>query len=278
MSALYKLVGISRQAHQQACRRRDRDERQAIIILSVVQSVRQDHPRMGMEKLYDLLQPPYFGRDRFIELLKMNGLELKKARSYHRTTYSVPHLAYDNLIHGLRVKKLNELWVSDITYFRTGDQFYYLVFIMDVYSRRIIGYCASDSLAAQANVKALRMALRLRRGELMEGLIHHSDRGAQYVYHKYVSLLERHNIQISMGNKAWENAHAERINGTIKNDYLYPKGPVKSLKSLQRKLKEQVELYNEQRPHQELPNRTNPVAFEQLAAQKQLDYEVVINY
>ena len=278
MSALYGLVGISRQAHQQACRRLYLHKQQANVILAVVQAVRRDHPRMGMEKLYDLLRPPDLGRDRFIDLLKMNGLQLKKARSYHRTTYSVAHLAYDNLIQGMRIKKLNELWVSDITYFRSGDQFYYLVFIMDVYSRRIVGYHASDSLAAEANVKALRMALRLRQGELIKGLIHHSDRGGQYVYHKYVSLLERHSIRISMGNKAWENAHAERINGTIKNDYLYPKGPVKGLKSLQQKLKEQVELYNEQRPHQELPNRTNPVAFEQLAAQKQLDYEVVINY
>ena len=278
MRALYGLVGISRQAHQQACRRQYLHKQQSLMILAVVQAVRRDHPRMGMEKLYDLLRPPDFGRDRFIDLLKMNGLQLKKARSYHRTTYSVAHLAYDNLIHGIRVKKLNELWVSDITYFRSGDQFYYLVFIVDVYSRRIVGYYASDSLAAEANVKALRMALRLRHGEQIEGLIHHSDRGGQYVYHKYVSLLERHGIRISMGNKAWENAHAERINGTIKNDYLYPKGPVKGLKSLQRKLKEQVELYNEQRPHQELPNRMSPVAFEQLAAQKQLDYEVVINY
>jgi putative transposase len=278
MNRLYDLVGITRQAHHQAYQRKQRYEQQCALWIAEARAVRQDHPRMGMAKLYDLLKPPNMGRDRFIEVLKNSGLRLKKTRNYHRTTYSVPHLAYDNLIQGMRINGLNQLWVSDITYYYSGGRFFYLVFIMDVYSRRIVGHAASNSLAAESNLKALRRAFRLRKGQCLQGLIHHSDRGSQYVAHDYVKLLKDKGVQISMGNKAWENAHAERINRTIKNDYMYPKGPIKSLKSLQLKLKEQVNLYNEQRPHQNLPQRVNPVVFEQLAAQKQLDYQVTINY
>jgi putative transposase len=278
MKGLYELAGTSRQAHHRACQRHQEHTSRNRELLEEVRTVRVAHPRMGMAKLHDLLQPPDMGRDKFIKLLKDNDLQLNKVRNYRRTTYSNPHSAFRNLIQGMKLDGPNQLWVSDITYFHSGPKHYYLTFILDVYSRRIVGYAASDSLAAQANMKALRRALRLRGDQSLKGLIHHSDRGVQYIYHKYVNLLRNKGIRISMGNKAWENAHAERINRTIKNDYLYAKGSIRSLKSLQEKLKEQVDLYNQQRPHQELPNRTNPVAFEQLAAQKQLDYQVKINY
>jgi len=261
MKLLYKIAGISRQGHYKSYQKALKSEDLNKQILDQVRQIRVDHPRMGMATLYDKLHPEGIGRDRFIELLKINGLQLNKVKNYKRTTYSKPHLAYPNLIKGLLLKTMNELWVSDITYYKSGSLHYYLVFIMDVYSRRIVGHAASDSLAAQLNMRALKRALALRSGQNLEGLIHHSDRGSQYIYHKYIQLLKRYKIKISMGNKAWENAHAERINRTIKNDYLYPKGQVKNLKSLQKKLTHQVYLYNQQRPHQELPGKLSPVAF-----------------
>jgi transposase InsO family protein len=272
------MLGISRQAHFKCLKYDKTLAVEQAVLLEEVKLVRRDHPRMGMAKLYDLLQPELIGRDRFIKLLKVNGLQLNKVRNYSRTTYSIAHLAYDNKIKNLVVDRLNQLWVSDITYFYALDRHYYLTFIMDVYSRYIVGYAASDSLAATANVRALKMALRNRKGQSLQCMIHHSDRGSQYIYHQYIELLKRNGVQISMGNKAWENAHAERINRTIKNDYLYPKGPITGLKSLQKKLAKQVYLYNHQRPHQELPQRLAPFVFEQLAAQKQMDYKVKINY
>ena len=276
MKDLYELLNKTRQGHHQWLKRQACRKLEAIVILSDVQAIRMRHPRIGMRKLYRLVNPPGIGRDKFIKLLRENGLALNRVKNYRRTTYSIAHLAYDNKIEGLELDGVNQLWVSDITYYTNRKRHYYLTFIMDVYSRKIVGYAASDSLAAQSNIKAMKMALKNRKP--CAGMIHHSDRGSQYIHHEYVELLKINGIQISMGNKAWQNAHAERINGTIKNEYLYPKGEIDSLKSLQKKLTQQVKLYNEERPHQELPEELSPSQFEQLAAQIEIDYKVKINY
>jgi len=115
---------------------------------------------------------------------------------------------------------------------------------MDVYSRRIIGYSVADNMRAENNISALRMALQLRNIENYDGqLIHHSDRGSQYISNDYTNLLEDYGIQISMCSDVLENAHIERVNGTIKNEYLY-NWSIHSPYQLKVRVKKAVQAYN----------------------------------
>jgi putative transposase len=251
MNALYSSLGITRQAHfQQLSRNRKQLSYEQYLVKSVAE-LRSIHPRMGLRKLHHLLNPE-IGRDRFEAIMKSHGLQLKKLRNYMRTTFSSRYNIYPNLISGLVLTQPNQVWVSDITYYRSSDKFYYLTLILDVYTRKIVGWQVSDTLRAEANVSALRMALKKEKG-CLRYLIHHSDRGSQYASNKYTQLLKQHKIRVSMGNKAWENAHAERLNGIIKQEYLF-EGQNVDIKKL------------------------NPVSFERLKEKDNLMYKVKINY
>src|SRR5207253_6265873 len=107
----------------------------------------------------------------------------------------------------------NQLWVSDITYIHLQNGFAYLSLITDAYSRKIVGYCLLDTLAAAGPLMALKMAL-LNNPEISD-LIHHSDRGVQYCCDEYIHLLKKYGIKISMTESGdpLENALAERVNG-----------------------------------------------------------------
>ena len=223
-----------------------------------------------------MLRPETMGRDRFEALLMRAGFRLTVSRSYTRTTYAYKGHRFDNLITGLDITATDQLWVSDITYFRYKQRFYYLTFITDVFTRKIIGFKVSDNLMAEANIKALKMALKGKNKDKLKGLIHHSDRGTQYIHHQYLALLEQHGIQVSMGNKAWENAHAERINGIIKNEYLNHMS-FSDNDSLTRKLRSIIRLYNSQRPHGRLPAMMTPEQME-TSNLKNMNYKVKINY
>ena len=115
-------------------------------------------------------------------------------------------------------------------------------------------------MRAEANIFALKQAIKKQKTSL-EGLIHHSDRGGQYVDKTYLRLLEINRIIVSMGLKAQDNSYAERINGTIKNEYL-KRWKIKTFSDLKRKLGKAVKHYNEKRFHSSLPNNLSPVNFE----------------
>lgn len=278
MTELYAQAGISRQGHFQDLERARLRGLQGELLLEEAVHLRKGHPRLGARKVHDVLAPD-LGRDRFEALLLANGLRLRRLRNYARTTYAHPSIRYPNLIEGLVVRGINRLWVSDITYVPFEGRFYYVCLITDVYSRRIIGAAASKTLAAEANVRALRQALKVRGGRIPPGLIHHSDRGSQYVAEDYVALLTLHKARISMGDKAWKNAHAERVNGIIKNEYILPLG-FTSFEGLVSSLRHSLNKYNKVRPHMNLPKRMSPNAFEQslITSDHGNTYEVKINY
>jgi len=224
-----------------------------------VELIREEHPGCGLEKIYYQLSPTWMGRDRFVTYFMKRGYGIIIRQNYYRTTIPT-HLRYPNLIEGLLVTQINMVWQSDITYYRIGDVFYYIVFIVDVFSRRILAYQVSDHLRAQANILALKSALR-KRATNLSNLIHHSDRGSQYVDKEYLKILNDNNILISMGLRGQENAYAERINGIIKNEYL-KYWEIDSLDMLKQKVKKAVNHYNYKRPHRSLPMRSTPVSFE----------------
>lgn len=153
------------------------------------------------------------GRDRFFDLLRENGLLMKTKKRKTNTTFSYHHFhKYPNIIKDVVPLKSGVLMVSDITYIWIKDieNFAYLFLITDVYSRKIIGFCMSNSLKAESAIKALKMALK--QTDEPEGCIHHSDRGIQYCCYDYTGLLEKNKMLISMTENGdpLENAIAER--------------------------------------------------------------------
>jgi len=220
------------------------------------------HPGMGLRTIYERYEPQGIGRDAFIELGLRNGFRLKAVHKSVRTTFSVKSNRYRNLLDGIRFTDVNQIWTSDITYFKIGEKTYYIVLIMDVYSRRIIGYSVADNMRAEQNIKALQMALDLRGiNHYNKKLIHHSDKGSQYISNDYTDLLNDFGIQISMCNIVYENAHIERVNGVIKNQYLH-RWKINSYMQLSKKLEKAIWAYNFEKPHSKL-GKLSPVEFEE---------------
>lgn len=232
-------------------------------ILSQVQRIRQRLPRLGGRKMVVKLEEMgiQIGRDTLFNLLRDNGLLVRRRRNGARTTNSSHWLRkYPNQIRHIEVTRPNQLWVSDITYLETTEGYLYLFLITDAYSKKIIGYTVADNLDADNAVQALKTALKPMK-EDCSGLIHHSDRGVQYCSDKYVALLKSHSIVISMTENGdpLENAIAERVNGILKDEWLYELG--KMDKSTMRKTIPQIiNIYNEERPHLSLNMLTPSVA------------------
>lgn len=222
----------------------------------MVKKIRLDHPAIGTRKLYDMISHDLvshsikMGRDKLYDIMASEGILLRKRRWRVKTTHSDhPFRKYPNLIVGMTIERPNQLWVSDITYWKIQNRFWYLTFITDAYSKKIVGYKLAKNLEARNNVMALGMALSNSKG-LLSGLVHHSDRGIQYCTHEYTRMLRANGIQISMTQSGdpLENPIAERINGIIKNEYLNHY-KVNDFKEAEVLVASVVERYNTERPH-----------------------------
>jgi putative transposase len=221
MNTLYLIANISRQGHQKAIKNEEQQVLKEPFYIAFIIDVREIHPGMGLRKIYNQFQPEGIGRDEFIALGLREGFRLQAPNKPFKTTHAVKHNKYKNLLIGKWFTDVNQIWVSDIFYFPLIDRHYYGILIMDVYSRRIVGYSMADNMRAENNIVALKKALTLRQiDNYEEKLIHHSDRGSQYISDDYTSTLENFGIQISVCATVLENAHSERSNGTIKNEYL----------------------------------------------------------
>lgn len=247
MTAIYAEFGISRQGHWQALEREEALMAKELCYVGLMQEVREMHPGMGLRKMYEQFSPQGIGRDAFIALGLQEGFRLCAPINPQRTTRSVKSARYRNLLQGKKFTNVNQIWVSDLFYFALGNRHYYVVLLMDAYSRRIIGYSVADNMRAENNIKALNMALNLRGIACYEyHLIHHSDRGGQYISDDYTNLLEDYKIQISMCTDVLENAHSERVNGTIKNEYL-ARWHIANAEHLQQRLPTAINNYNDRR-------------------------------
>ncbi|RLD77690.1 MAG: IS3 family transposase [Bacteroidetes bacterium] len=263
MEKLYHIAEISRQGYHKQVRKHERDNLLHSRIKESVIELREDHPCIGARKLFVMLKlKGKIGINKFEVFLSTEGLGIKVKRSPQRTTNSNHHwYKYTNLLHGFKLTGVNQVWVSDITYFMIGEDVYYITFIEDVYSRRILGYSISDNMLHQNNVKALQDSITLRNGADLSKLIHHSDKGSQYCSINYINILIENKFKISMAGNSIENPYVERLNGIIKNDYLYPRKRSHDLKSLKKEMDIVVKLYNEKRPHSQLEDLT-PIQFE----------------
>ena len=255
LGTLSGLFGLTRQAYYAFIKRSMRNKLRDEQVLLMIQSIREVHPRMGTRKMYELLgsemktQGIKMGRDKLFSLLSDNQLLVRKIKRKTRTTNSYHHYyKYTNLIKDFTPYKSHQVWVSDITYVKTGNEYCYLFLITDAYSRKIVGYQVSKDLGTNHAIKALKMATR--NAVELEGLIHHSDRGVQYCSHNYVNLCQDKGIRLSMGEvgNPLENAIAERINGIIKDEYLLPL-KIQDYSTLVTRVDQAVYRYNNLRPH-----------------------------
>lgn len=255
MNKLYKTIGVSKQAVYQYSKRQLIFDTNVSNLVTEAEELRYEHPGCGVEKMYDTLKPDFIGRDRFVDTMMELGFRVKRKKNYKRTTIA-SKIYYPNLIKGMEVNRPSQIWQSDITYIPVGGKHYYAVFIIDVYTKKIVGYQVSDHMRATANVQALQMAL----SKHPPPEVHHSDRGSQYIYKDYISLLKKQGSQISMALSAQDNAYAERINRTIKEEYIDHWKP-KTFSELKRFVKKAVIQYNVRRPHNNLDKRS-PIEFE----------------
>ncbi|RZM18252.1 MAG: IS3 family transposase [Pedobacter sp.] len=244
------LLGYSTQAYYQYTKATESRSFKQEELIQQVLAHRKDQPRIGTRKLLTLVQPD-MGRDAFFGLLRENGLLVRRKRYRARTTFSCHRFKkYPDLAKDMVADRPEQLWVSDITYIRTGQSFAYLSLVTDAYSRKIIGFSLSHDLSTDNCLRALKMALSTRMTD--KPLVHHSDRGTQYCSVAYTKLLKRKGIEISMtesGNPR-DNAIAERVNGILKMELLKEK--YDDIKTAIQSIERAITIYNELRPHTSL--------------------------
>ena len=266
LSRVCRLFGLTRQAYYQHFINLEDTTIEHDLIIKEVLEIRRHHRAMGTRKLYEKLQlfmlqhQIKMGRDGLFDLLSQHQLLVKKRKRKISTTMSYHRFhKYPNLIKAFVPTAPNQLWVSDITYWKLQEKHAYISFITDAYSHKIVGYQVAETLEAIESIQALQMAFSASEWAEchLPTLTHHSDRGVQYCSHDYVNLLKEKQINISMTQKGdpLENAIAERINGIIKGEYLenYDITNIVDAKAL---LKDVVALYNNERPHMSIGNLT----------------------
>ena len=200
---------------------------------------------------------------RVLRLMREDNLLSIRRRRFVVTTDSAhPWRIYPNLARRMVLSAMNQLWVADITYVRLQQEFIYLAVILDVYSRRVVGWSISRQLDSSVAQQALEVALRERQPE--PGLIHHSDRGVQYACGEYVKRLEAAGITISMSRPGnpWDNAWAESFMKTLKVEEVDGRRYRNFDQAVSMIGSFIEEMYNEQRLHSAL-DYLSPVEFEE---------------
>lgn len=264
-------AGMSRQNFYKSRKQRERRQVDEGLVKELVNMERAVQPRLGGAKLHFMLRGQLeeagvrLGRDRFFQVLRHQGLLLEALPKAPRTTCSGHSLpVFNNLVKEREITGPNQVWSSDITYIRTRTEFLYLSLIMDMSSRKIVGYHLGRTLEAGETLNALTMALLTKPAGTQP--IHHSDRGCQYCSHEYVDRLNEAQMPISMTevNHCAENSKSERVNGILKQEY-FLKAEFRNMEQAQRAVAEAVHLYNTRRPHRSLQYRT-PEQVHQMAA------------
>lgn len=228
----------------------------------------------GADKIWDHLnnvEGTRVARCTVERLMRDMGLSgVRRGRSWVRTTISSDAERPADLVdRDFTAPGPNRLWVADLTYVKTHSGWVYVAFIIDVYSRFIVGWQASRSLRSDLAIDALEMAVfnRRRAGVNLDGLVHHSDRGVQYLSIRYSQRLAENGVIASVGSKgdSYDNALAESFNGLYKSELIYRQGRWRGLDDVEFATLEYVDWFNHRRRHGEIldgPRYTTPADHE----------------
>jgi putative transposase len=276
LKRLCGLFGKTRQAFYDHAQRNDSALFEDALVIDFVKSYRMVLPKVGAVKLLHMLKDEFtahkitMGRDRFFDLLRNNGLLIKRKRCYARTTDSNhPYRKWPDLTKSFKIKSTEQLWVSDITYLKTDNGFIYLSLITDAWSHKIVGHHLSQGLKTQGCITALNKAIATLSSS--HKLIHHSDRGIQYCCESYVSLLQQNKIGISMTQTGspYDNAIAERVNGILKDEFVLDK-TFRTYSEAVGAVHQAIDAYNRIRPHMTCGNLTPQLAHQTAEPLKKL--------
>lgn len=249
-------LGVSRSGYSDWLRRQQSctKDPSEMKLKDEMQKIAVEFSRYGYRRMTKELQRRGFqvNHKRVLRLMREDNLLCAKRLFRPQTTDSEHSLrVYPNLAKDLEVTGLNQLWVADITYIRLIGEFVYLAVIIDVSSRRCIGWDLDRTIDTQLTLNALDMALTNRQDMGLSGLIHHSDQGAQYAANDYVDRLKEYRVRISMGRKGnpYDNAFAESFIKTLKYEEVYLR-EYESYDEAKRNIREFIEeVYNEKRLH-----------------------------
>lgn len=261
LNMFYQSIGISKQSVHQYLERTCKHKSDVEQLLLLVYKIREDHPTMCCRDMYYKINPGFIGRDAFECFCKQYGLMSAVAKNYRKTTDSRGVTRFDNLLENKTITHINQVWQSDITYYELLGRFYYITFIIDSFTRRIVGYNVSKRLTTeQTTLPSLKMAIKTRKNVELKELIFHSDGGGQYYDKEFLKLTNRQGIKNSMCEYPWENGVSERLNGVIKNNYLKHRS-IPNYDCLVQEVDRSVLLYNQGKPHIGL-KRKSPCQFE----------------
>ena len=271
MNRLCQITGLSRAGYYRF-RRRHESAPVDMSVRNQIQHIALRWPAYGYRRVHaELIRQGWkINHKRVLRLMGNDNLLCVRRRKFIFTTDSRHGLPiYPNLVAGLGVTSIDQLWVADITYIRLQREFIYLAVLLDAFSRRCLGWALRRSLEAALALEALRMALRRRRPK--PGLVHHSDRGVQYASYDYTAQLQQHGIRISMSRTAspYDNAQAESFMKTLKYEEVY-RTEYRSLEDARASIAEFLEkIYNRDRLHSALGYRP-PQEFERHLRRAQL--------
>jgi transposase InsO family protein len=258
-----ETAAVSRASYYRSWRKRE-PKQEELALRDAIQRLALKDRHCGYRRIREFLKRDGWvvNHKRVLRLMREDNLLSIRWRRFVVTTDSAhAWRIYPNLARSMVVSDINRLWVGDITYIRLQQEFVYLAVLLDVYSRRVIGWSLSRQLNSELAQEALEMALKQRRPAA--GLVHHSDRGVQYACGDYVKRLETHGITISMSRPGnpYDNAWAESFMKTLKVEEVDGRR-YRNFDHAQSRIATFIEeIYNQQRLHSALEYRS-PIEFE----------------
>lgn len=265
-----EVLGVSRSGYYRWRKKplSDRQKEDERIVVKIRESHKRSKATYGSPRITKDLRATGLkcGENRVARLMRKNGIVAKTKRKFKVTTNSKHKLPVaENLINGdFRVSTPNRVWVSDITYIWTREGWLYLLVILDLFSRKIVGWSLSASPKAEIVIRALKQAVGRRTPK--DGLVFHSDRGFQYASNNVVETLKHYRMVQSMSRKGncYDNAVVESFFHTLKTELVYGQ-TYRTREGAMQSIFEYIEVfYNRQRRHSYL-EYLSPVAFEELA-------------
>ncbi len=263
------LMNVSRCGYYKWLHQSDSNPNQVKIDMQIrdeLQKIAIDYPGYGYRRMTVELgrRGHHLNHKRVLRLMREDSLLCFKKRFKPLTTNSNhDHKVYPNLVRGMEITGPNQVWASDITYIQLTSEFIYLAVILDLFTRRCIGWELSRDIDTQLVLSALDNALKDRWDPDIKELIHHSDQGVQYASGEYIDRLKEHDFQISMSRKGnpYDNAFVESFIGTLKCEEVYLNEYETFPDALDNIPTFIEEVYNKKRLHSSLGYRS-PMAFE----------------